>query len=242
MAKKNRFKGLKCVYCGKDATTGDHTPPEKIFGESSRKNLIEVPSCRTCNNGASNDDEYFRTVLSLLEATESHPDVQSNLPSVYRALSNPKKAGFRAAIIKTIELQHQVTPAGLYFRTAPTLSLDMKRLHSVTQRTTRGLYYHERGFGLPDSHDVRSYFAMDFMRDVTEIGIRLQGMAAYALSKSSKTVGPNGAFTYWYSFMEEQPDYDPTEHAHLSVWLLRFYDSVDFLCTTQPVVGVGLVA
>jgi hypothetical protein len=63
-----------CVYCGeRDATTMDHIPPRCLF-DRQPATLIKVPSCFPCNNGASMDDEYFRTVLSFRHDVD-HPDV-----------------------------------------------------------------------------------------------------------------------------------------------------------------------
>ena len=60
----------ECYLCGKKASqtaegtlTCEHLPPKNLF-PSPRPHLITVPCCLTCNNQASNDDEYFRVALS----------------------------------------------------------------------------------------------------------------------------------------------------------------------------------
>ena len=76
MAKSKRFRGQSCVYCGEESEEPDHIPPQSLFGESSRQGLIQVPSCKNCNHQAHKDDEYFKTVLAIMENTERHPDVR----------------------------------------------------------------------------------------------------------------------------------------------------------------------
>ncbi len=65
--KKEQFRKTApvCVFCGvRDGTTKDHVPPKGMFPPP-RPNLITVPACVTCNGGASEIDERFRTMLSL---------------------------------------------------------------------------------------------------------------------------------------------------------------------------------
>ena len=57
----------ECYLCGKKASqtaegtlTREHLPPKNLFPS----HLITVPCCLTCNNQASNDDEYFRVAVS----------------------------------------------------------------------------------------------------------------------------------------------------------------------------------
>src|SRR5262245_21112273 len=55
-----------CGYCGRaEATTRDHIPPKAIFLVPRPSDLITVPSCASCNHGASDSDELFRAYLSL---------------------------------------------------------------------------------------------------------------------------------------------------------------------------------
>jgi tripartite-type tricarboxylate transporter receptor subunit TctC len=35
--------------------------------------VVKIPSCRSCNEGASMDDEYFKTIMVLKEGAGSHP-------------------------------------------------------------------------------------------------------------------------------------------------------------------------
>ena len=54
----------QCTYCGRHRKLADdHIPPKSLFGKPRPPDLIKIPSCGPCNNQASKDDEYFKTVL-----------------------------------------------------------------------------------------------------------------------------------------------------------------------------------
>ena len=52
----------ECVYCGQSSElTVDHVPPQCMLGER-LGDVVEVPSCRECNQSFSLDDEYLKTM------------------------------------------------------------------------------------------------------------------------------------------------------------------------------------
>jgi hypothetical protein len=55
---------LSCVYCGRPATTKDHVIPRCLLERPYPPNIPTVPSCRTCNEGYSADEEYFLAVMA----------------------------------------------------------------------------------------------------------------------------------------------------------------------------------
>lgn len=54
-----------CYLCGKEATTFDHIPPKGLFPKNFQYKGIKVPSCKTCNNESSKDDEYLRDCFTI---------------------------------------------------------------------------------------------------------------------------------------------------------------------------------
>ena len=63
-----------CGYCGSPwPTTRDHIPPKGIFPTPRPADLITVPSCASCNQGASVSDEIFRAYLSLHVGVDTAP-------------------------------------------------------------------------------------------------------------------------------------------------------------------------
>ena len=61
-----------CAICGiNEATTRDHVPQKAIFQKPRPENLITVPACSDCYNGASDLDDLFKVYLSMHAACES---------------------------------------------------------------------------------------------------------------------------------------------------------------------------
>jgi hypothetical protein len=54
-----------CYACGGAPATRDHVPPKVFLDEPYPENLPVVGSCRTCNEGASLDEEYVACVLEV---------------------------------------------------------------------------------------------------------------------------------------------------------------------------------
>lgn len=229
--RKNRFAGLPCTYCPRPAESPDHVPPKNLFAKPRPAELVEVPSCNRCNHGASDDDEYFRAVLAMFEMTEGHPDVQRVLKDVHRALNHPKKNGFARSFIKTIRLVPRVTPAGLYTGLAPTFGFDTTRLLRVVGRTTKGLLYHERGLRLPSDCEAVAFFGGHIMQDLSPESLSLRRVAEYMAARPHRTIG-NDVFAYSAAFADDLPEI-ASDDPYFSVWLMKFYGVVDFLCMTR---------
>lgn len=61
--------GLRlCVYCGKQADSKDHAPPQCLMLPPLPTNLITLPACKSCNNGFSFDENVVRVFLSQIGA------------------------------------------------------------------------------------------------------------------------------------------------------------------------------
>ena len=72
------MKQEHCANCDRPANTRDHVPPEKLFTPPRPSNLITVPSCGSCNHGASDDDEVFRNELSIMAGSFGDPPRRLN--------------------------------------------------------------------------------------------------------------------------------------------------------------------
>jgi hypothetical protein len=75
MVKRKRLK--KCAYCGVHETdevpfTRDHVIPKCLYPATRRDlNLIVVDACAPCNNGFSDDEVHFRTMVALAGESNS---------------------------------------------------------------------------------------------------------------------------------------------------------------------------
>lgn len=79
-----------CVYCGApNAGTRDHVPSRVLLDPPFPTNLPVVPSCLTCNNGFSRDEEYFACLIECVVHGTTDPEAvmrQSVAGSLRRSL------------------------------------------------------------------------------------------------------------------------------------------------------------
>ena len=85
-----------CVYCGLEEPdirdrTRDHIPPRNLFPEPRLSDLITVPSCRSCNETASMDDEFFLIMVAGRLDAHDHPQAQKVLESIIRSFNDLKR-------------------------------------------------------------------------------------------------------------------------------------------------------
>lgn len=64
-----------CAYCGGHPDTRDHVPPRVFLDEPFPENLMGVPSCLKCNEGASKDEEYAACFIECMIAGTTEIDL-----------------------------------------------------------------------------------------------------------------------------------------------------------------------
>jgi hypothetical protein len=127
-----------CVYCGEwRELTRDHVPPKSLFSKP-RPELITVPSCLTCNQGASKDDEYFRLMIVQGINREKFPQENSDSINAINKLSQPERLSFAHYLL------------GRYRPDIGGFTVDRHRIGAVLYRIAKGLYYHHTGKRLAD--------------------------------------------------------------------------------------------
>jgi hypothetical protein len=214
-----------CAYCDKPGTTADHVPPKLLFAKP-RPALITVPACRSCNETASLDDEYFRTVIALEEKAGEHPEAQRILDAVLRSLQKPKKKRFRRALLSGIREVDRVSPAGLYLGKASSYNVDLGRLTRVVERITRGLFLHHNGRRLPLDCEVRSFASSGFSNAEPGVVKELLGLVEQTRANQMHAIG-NDVFCYRYAVARDQEN--------SSAWVLVVYRAISFISLTIDV-------
>ena len=215
-----------CVYCGcTEALTDDHIPPKSIFPKQRPSNLITVRSCRTCNEGASKDDEYFRLMISMRHDTGDHPAVKKILPTIYRSLQKSTKKGFQQALFNSMGDIDIVSAGGIYLGIAPGYDVDLRRLDRVAARITAGLYFHEFGMRIPGNLHVKVYSAAGLNNVDSNAKARVIDIFDKVTRNQPRVFGEN-VFAYWFQQVQG--------HDTMSAWVLAFYERVAFLCLVTP--------
>ena len=211
----------ECAFCGKPSpTTRDHIPPKNLFPIPRAADLITVPCCEECRLGWSADDEYFRLVV--ISACEGLRDerVERVNETVIRSLQRPKAEGFAQYVRQTLSDLEIVSKGGIYLGNVGGMAVDHKRVCRVAGRITRGLFWHEKRYPLPDGYEVKSCVGpADFGKILDELG-----SIPYA---DHRTVADN-AFSYTFCHTDQDPN--------SMVWLYLLYDLFPFggLITKKP--------
>ena len=142
-----------CIYCGSVATTRDHVPPKAIFPKWRRKlaKPITVPSCASCNEGFSLDDQYFTAALTA-NWKAGPAAMETWIQTVRPALQTADRQGLKRL------LQRSVRPISLVVggSTLETgiFTPDMNRFQRVITRIVKGLYFSRTGRIIPADYDV----------------------------------------------------------------------------------------
>lgn len=227
MAKKSKQLIGECVHCGTfGPITNDHIPPKGLFA-TPRPKLITVPSCKSCNIGASKDDEYFRAMLNFHDTAGDHPDARQVRDKVFRGLDRPESTGLRHRITNAIREVSVINPDGLFFNRRLAYDVDLTRLDRVVRRTLTGLYYEEKGYRLPDGY-IAEVYSEEGLRDMSASAFDeiQRELIRPALANEPRTIG-NNVMRYWFAIA--------SDHPHVSGWVFQFYERINFIGITLPV-------
>lgn len=218
-------QGTICTYCGeRTGTTRDHVPPKGLFA-SPRPKLVTVPCCEQCRESQSLDDEYFLRMVSLRGDTTASPSVIAARNAALRSLTMPAKRRFTNSLLGSIKDLTVYSPAGIYLGQGTSYDVSLGRLCKVIERTTCGLYFHEFGQRLPDSHRCKAYAIDGFDLTVPETLDQVRKLWGNALSGERSDFGQD-VFTYWTRKI------DGPEGA--TTWNFVVYGSVAFFAFTGP--------
>ncbi len=121
-----------CVFCDGVPDTRDHVPPRIFLDEPYPENLPVVLSCRSCNEGASLDEEYVACLLEVASCGSTNPtDLRRG--KITRTL--------RIKPILTVRLANSLRATGKFVVSGA----DMVRVSRVVEKIARALWAFETG-------------------------------------------------------------------------------------------------
>jgi len=148
------------VYCAlANGITRDHVPPKSFFPTPRPHNLITVPACLKCNQGAGKDEDYFLATLMFSEAGVTPAGKKVWNDRLRR--SYEKNVGLRRQIAGSLQHREMVTPGGIYLGRGMTIKYDEARLERVVTKIVRGLYFREQGTALDPDVEVMCLFVRE---------------------------------------------------------------------------------
>jgi hypothetical protein len=221
------FSKEACVYCGSaEDVTADHVPPKNIFSKPRPNDLITVPACRLHNGGASLDDEYFRERLSLSEQAGELSAAQAGREASLRALKKPEAPGLRRTFLRDLRAVGVTAGRGILLGQRVAFEVDLNRIHSVVERTIRGLYWSVTRSRVPEDYQVVVHGNDSLMQERSELVAEIEQRIVAPLSQVPESLIGDGAFSYRYLIADED---------HRSViWALMFYSRVPFIGIVAP--------
>lgn len=120
----DRNKGW-CVFCGGPEETRDHTPSRVFLDEPYPENLPVVPSCQTCNNSFSLDEEYLACLVECAR-TGSVDQARIARPKIARALDR------KGALVARLASARHESADGIIWRP------EDERVRNVIVKLARG--------------------------------------------------------------------------------------------------------
>ena len=205
-----------CIYCGSDQNiTKEHIPPRSYFPKPRPNNLITVPSCKKCNQGFSKDEEYFLAAFMFSEAgikETGKAHWKQKLNRMYE-----KNHGLRRKIAQNLEYKHIHTPAGIYLGKRLTFKTDEDRVNKVAEKVIRGLYYFEYGEALKDTTQAHLLWLN------TQQKFKMAEEHVFQLGFGKKQ---------WPGIFEYRTGEVNNDNQE-SMWLIRFFGFINFMCTTS---------
>lgn len=224
MRKQKKRRIGECVYCGNvGPLTEDHIPPQNLFPKPRPANLISVPSCDSCNGGASKDDEYFRLCLTVVENAKGQPARDAVFPSVLRSLVRPEAKGFSTSFWNDTARADRLSPSGLW-GTGTLHAAAGHRMDRVAVRIVKGLFFSETRQRVPDDHAVRPLHVSRLTGLDPNKRQAVEGFIDALLNTQTKRIGDVFAFSRLWS-QNGWPR---------CVWLLEFYRRVEYFIMIWP--------
>lgn len=199
---------MPCAYCCEPASTVDHVPPKQLFTPPLPSDLITVPACTACNNGASDDDEVFRNELSIMGGSfgESRTAAERLQPTL-RGIRRNKKT-LRRMVLGARPVA-RYSAGGIYLGQGIAVPAPPAARCRVLTRIVRGLFWHHYGYSI-DANHARLVFI-----DKTKPAWNESVSLIWAMPHQRVLVGDGSTFQYVYGRADDDPGF--------SFWLMIFF-------------------
>jgi hypothetical protein len=156
----------------------------------------------------------------LREDVGDRPDGEKLTPTVLRSLNRQGNQGLANVLLGSLRSAEVRTPAGIYLGRKGIYDVKLTRLNAVAARIIKGLFYHKYGRRLPSNYDAAAYCASGLSEIPSDMKAELSRWHRILTTAAPITRGAK-TFSAWGQALDEDPN--------LSIWLLDFYESVQFI-------------
>lgn len=145
-----------CIFCKKLADTKEHIPAKQFFKGTPTKPLITVPSCKECNAGFQNDEDFFRQFNTgfLMDRSDKAKVLMEN--EITRSIKRKPALGLQ--MFSQMKLVDAYTKSGLYVGKMTGYYVsdsDIERINRIVKKIIQGLFFHEFKQYLPSDWKIR---------------------------------------------------------------------------------------
>lgn len=127
-------------------------------------NPVTVPACEPCQKYWDAETTYFRNMLVVQSAPESHL-------AITRLASGPIRRRVGKSRPDLLDISRDAVPAwkrsksGLYLERGVKIAIDIPRFQRTPEKIIRGLFYLRNAVPVPSDYDVRVVPGNDFWDD-----------------------------------------------------------------------------
>jgi hypothetical protein len=141
----------------------------------------------------------------------SQPESSSLVDAIFRGWKRPHARRFGLGFWNTVGIAEVSTSAGVFLGHTPAFEVSNRRLARIYARIVRGLFFHERGFRIPDDYGVAVALWLE------EKPEEMRKLPRYFGGRPIQKIGKGGSPVFVYSWT-------PADHQPVvSLWLMQFY-------------------
>lgn len=215
MPKKRRLG--PCYVCGKPGNSLEHVPPQCLFDEEQRKQLITVPSCDEHNLRKSGDDQYLDFVLSVA--------LQANRLARRHFDGAPMRALQRRPYI-ALTMFSGLQPITLDGDETAYFTLDIDRIRRAMSAIASGMYYYLTGSHYTSGWQNLSTSTISLEQLSGEIEDPWEDVKRELAKLPYREIKTHNPETFWCGVSGN--------HDRNIVFWFRFFEGIDFFVFTAP--------
>ncbi|WP_147443752.1 hypothetical protein [Corallococcus sicarius] len=176
-----------CVFClNCPASEAEHVLPKSWYPSTTPKTVqrVTVPVCGVCADEFEKTERAFKIPL-LMGLEPNHADMAGVYEAFKRSwqfdkASSHKEAGHRAGLFRKMSRQVRFvvrpapsrlevpvrTPAGLYIKASPAMTLDRNVAARICEKFAKGFHFNDYGTPIPASTPIGFFWGKDVAPEV----------------------------------------------------------------------------